>query len=74
MEIKKSILLKLHSGYVLDRPTQKTKCRMVKPVQLYKCEICFKVPLDENLVRTERGGNTTILTECIDCYIERVNG
>ncbi len=65
-------LKKLHTGHVLQRPTQKVKMRIVKPKKNKNCEICGKlIEKGTGAVKTEMGGSVTVLLECFDCYLER---
>lgn len=64
-------ILALPSGRVLERVSKKIKVRIVQPAVLNKCEICFRGTDGEKMIKTEMGGNITILTECVDCYLRR---
>jgi hypothetical protein len=66
----------LPSGRVLHRwKTPKgshQKMRLTKSIVYRTCDIC-KHPIEGLCVKTEAGGNHTLLTQCIGCAVDELN-
>lgn len=45
---------------------------LIKPKQKRVCDICDKEMQNKEMVSLREGKAATILTECLDCYKERI--
>lgn len=75
MDISVEALSVMPSGRVIHRwltpKGSHAKMRIVKPVRHNICDLCFK-DIEGNAVKTESGGNITILTQCLKCASDEV--
>jgi len=66
----KTFVMELIREEIIDG--KKLKLWLVKPKQKRTCDICDKEMQHKPMVSLREGKAATILTECMDCYNERV--